>query len=59
MIIPNFRLGKSTVSFSDKARCYGNSSRIVHKTSSMYWLDLTATNITNIESEVEEELEED
>lgn len=57
MIIPSFRLGKSTVFCN--ARCYGKSSVIVHKTNSMYGLELTATNITGTESEVEEDLEED
>lgn len=59
MIISNFRAVKSTVFCSDKARSYGNSSRTVHKTRSMYWLELTATNITSTESEVGEELEEE
>lgn len=32
---------------------------MVHKINSMYWLQLTTTNITSSENEAEEELEED
>lgn len=59
MIIPNFWVGKSMMFCSGNTKCYGNSWKIVHKTSSMCWLKLTATNITSNKSEVEEELEED